>query len=198
MTFFQCCPRLPVPLPMHGFRKQSSSLFSSSIPSSSPCRQADPLKYSRSQPKWQEKGKNLQALPLNLRLKTDRSAFCGTNSLFRPKSIVFLLIDDKRGQPGHNMKPADINLVPTSPRPFAKVISTVHPVDFHQHWQLIPHSVEDNHSLKGNHHGALVNCEQLYFKPFSWIYKQGRNPPMLKPITILLSESILSWPCDIL
>ena len=47
------------------------------------------------------------------------------------KEHRFWLKDEGRGQPGHNMRAAaDINLDPTSPRPVAKDISTVHPVDF--------------------------------------------------------------------
>ena len=136
MTFFQCRPRLPVPLPMYGIRKQSSSLFSSSLPSSSPCRQADPLKYSRSNPKWREKGKNFQALPSHLRLKTDRSAFCETNSLFGPKNIAS---GSKMRGEGSQVTIWGL-LISTWTQLLPDQLPKLNqdPVDF-QHWQLIPH-----------------------------------------------------------
>ena len=142
------------------------------------------------------KGEELASSSIPLEVEDRPVCILWSKQFIWTKKQCFWHKYEGRGHPGHNMRAADINLDPTSPRPVAKVISTVHPEDF-QHWQLIPHSVEDKNSLKGNHHGALVICEQLYCKPFSWICKQGRNPPMLKPITILLSESILSWPCDI-
>jgi len=70
------------------------------------------------------KGEELASSSIKFEVE-DRPLYILWNKQFIwTKKDCFWLKDEKRGQPGHTMRAADINLDPTSPRPVAKVIST--------------------------------------------------------------------------